>query len=449
MRITNTMMTNSMLTRINNNMNNLDKYYIQMSSQKKIQMPSEDPIIASRALRFRSIVSSTEQYSSNVTQANSWMEISESAYKNINSIYTRMSELCVQGATDSYSLDERKKVLKEFNSLVGQLEGELNTTYMGRYVFSGYKTNTPVIKQDAATGKNVLNSKIYGVDIVTDDYVDQIKADTVATVNDISKRIAEVNGKIAAGTTASLEKERDELISSLNGYLNIEVSEDKNTITVQGETIVNGTTSNNISVSNTDKEVSIKLRATTLDTENLYGDLREATILTGIDGQEIEIEVGVNNYIKINSLATNFYTQDIYDTLHEFDRIYDYMEGTLSNEDIDSYFGGVPFSEMSESEKIKFDTNLRANIESMITKISDFSTTATEQHTNLGVRMNRLSLIGGRLADDKVSYNKLMSDNENVNLADAAMNFNVANACYNASLRVGMTITQLTLADYL
>ena len=41
MRITNNMMTNSMLVRINNNMNQLDKYYTQMSSGKKIQRSEE------------------------------------------------------------------------------------------------------------------------------------------------------------------------------------------------------------------------------------------------------------------------------------------------------------------------------------------------------------------------------------------------------------------------
>ena len=157
MRITNNMMTNSMLVRINNNMNQLDKYYTQMSSGKKIQMPSENPILASRALKLRNIVSSTEQYTSNSKQAASWMEITESAFKNITSIFESMGELCVQGASDQFKEDDRQKILNQFNSYVGQLESELNSTYMGRYVFSGYKTNTPPIIKDEFTGKNVLN----------------------------------------------------------------------------------------------------------------------------------------------------------------------------------------------------------------------------------------------------------------------------------------------------
>ena len=85
----------------------------------------------------------------------------------------------------------------------------------------------------------------------------------------------------------------------------------------------------------------------------------------------------------------------------------------------------------------------------MISKVNNFNSSVTEQHTNLGVRMNRIGLIQDRLGDDNVNYTKLMSSNENINYAEAAMYFNVANASYNASLRVGMTITQLTLADFL
>lgn len=342
MRITNSMMTNSMITNINTNMNTLNNRYTQMSTGKKIQKPSEDPIISSRALKFRSIVSSTAQYTENTKQANSWMETTEAVYKNVNSILTKMDELSIQGATDSYSLDERKKILNEFNSLTEQLEGELNSTYMGRYIFSGYKTDQAPIIKDDTTGKNILNPEIYGAD--------------------------------ATATTEQIE---------------------------------------------------------------------------GIDGQAINLEVGVNNYIEINSTAPSTYTEEMYNSLHEFDRIYDYLTGELSVEDTENYFGGVSFSDLSEGEKTNFDKELRSKFESMIANVQTYSSSITEQHTDLGVRMNRLSLIQSRLSDDKLNYTSLMSSNENIELSTATMEFNVANVCYQAALKVGMSITQLTLADYL
>lgn len=478
MRITNIMMTNSMLTNINKNMSNLDKYYTQMASGKKIQMPSDDPIIASRALKLRNIVSSTEQYNSNANQGISWMETTESAFKNITSILTSMSELCVQGASDQYKEDDRKKILHQFNSYVGRLESEINSTYMGRYVFSGYMTDKPPILKDAATGKNTLNKEIYndGNYVNIDDVLDKVQNGPIKEANDILDQIANLNGQIAGGDT-SVITQRDDLIDKLKDTISatdyeIFVSPDKQTIQLHsiptsggggssggsGSTgdgsitisvdLINGTTVNHITADKNTAGDGLDFVVDGVDIDiKIPGEIIEGA--THVSGDRIKLEVGVNNYIDINSVAPEVYTEEMYSELHYFDKVYDYMSGTLSNDDIDTYFGGKPFSELSQSEIASFDSNLRSQFEEMITKINNFNSSVTEQHTNLGVRMNRIYLIQERLGDDNVNYTNLMSKNENINYADTAMKFNVANASYQAALRVGMNITQLTLADFL
>lgn len=54
MRITNNMMINNTSMNINNNKINFMFTNTQMSSQKKISRPSDDPVIAIRSLRLRS-----------------------------------------------------------------------------------------------------------------------------------------------------------------------------------------------------------------------------------------------------------------------------------------------------------------------------------------------------------------------------------------------------------
>ena len=56
MRITNNMMMNNTTKNINGNKVNVNALNLQMSSQKKIQRPSENPVIAIRSLRLRSTV---------------------------------------------------------------------------------------------------------------------------------------------------------------------------------------------------------------------------------------------------------------------------------------------------------------------------------------------------------------------------------------------------------
>ncbi len=57
MRITNNMMMNNTTKNINGNKVNVNALNLQMSSQKKIQRPSENPVIAIRSLRLRSTLS--------------------------------------------------------------------------------------------------------------------------------------------------------------------------------------------------------------------------------------------------------------------------------------------------------------------------------------------------------------------------------------------------------
>ena len=69
-----------------------------MSSQKKIQRPSEDPVIAIRALRLRTSLGQIDQYyKKNIPDAQAWMEATETAIKNMNKILTDVKTQCVYG----------------------------------------------------------------------------------------------------------------------------------------------------------------------------------------------------------------------------------------------------------------------------------------------------------------------------------------------------------------
>ena len=84
MRITNNMMLNTTSSNINGNKLNVNNLNNQMSSQKKIQRPSENPVIAIRALRLRSSLSEINQYyEKNIPDAESWLEVTETALKNM------------------------------------------------------------------------------------------------------------------------------------------------------------------------------------------------------------------------------------------------------------------------------------------------------------------------------------------------------------------------------
>ena len=73
----------------------------------------------------------------------------------------------------------------------------------------------------------------------------------------------------------------------------------------------------------------------------------------------------------------------------------------------------------------------------------------SKEQTDLGARMNRLDLISARLNQDEGSYMKLMSDNEDTDMMEAIMFKSNAEAVYQASLKAGASIIQMTLSNFI
>ena len=143
-RITNAMMTNTTLMHINRNVNNLDTLIRQIESTKKISLPSDNPIIASRALKFRTSVLETEQFQRNVQNGIAWMNVAEASYRNVvESLMKQINERCVQGAHGTYTGEDKMALIADLRELLDQIGVEMNQTYAGRYVFSGLRTDEP------------------------------------------------------------------------------------------------------------------------------------------------------------------------------------------------------------------------------------------------------------------------------------------------------------------
>ena len=91
MRMTNKIMQNNSLYNINNNKVLQDKLSTQMSTQKKITRPSDDPVVAIRALRLRTSVSElTQYYEKNAPDAESWLTVTEKALGTGTEVLTDM-----------------------------------------------------------------------------------------------------------------------------------------------------------------------------------------------------------------------------------------------------------------------------------------------------------------------------------------------------------------------
>lgn len=155
MRVTNSMIVKRTKTNINSNRANVDYTNNQMSSQKKITKPSDNPIIAIRALRLRSTLSTvTQYYSHNIPDTESWLDCTQTALVNMKDLLTSAYGQTVYGTNDSLDTDNRRTILKELQSLQQQIYCEGNADYAGRTIFTGYKTNQSLIFTDGKEARD-------------------------------------------------------------------------------------------------------------------------------------------------------------------------------------------------------------------------------------------------------------------------------------------------------
>ena len=161
MRITNKIMQRNNLSNINTNKVLEDKLTSQLSSEKKIIRPSDDPVIAIRALRLRSNVTEvTQYYSKNIPDATSWLKVTEDALSSLSSIITSCQNDCTKGANGDLTSSDRNTILEELKAFASEIYKTGDADYAGRYVFTGYRTDTSLSFQKQTYMKYQLTEQL-------------------------------------------------------------------------------------------------------------------------------------------------------------------------------------------------------------------------------------------------------------------------------------------------
>lgn len=141
-RITNSMMTRTLLYDLQSVTDRLARTQQKLSSGKELTRPSDDPFMTSRALQFRSELGVNRQYQRNAKEASAWADASDTALAQITEFGRRARDLIVQGASDSVGQGARNSIAQELTQIADSIKTQANTQYAGRYVFSGSATLT-------------------------------------------------------------------------------------------------------------------------------------------------------------------------------------------------------------------------------------------------------------------------------------------------------------------
>ncbi|SMC96173.1 flagellar hook-associated protein FlgL [Sporomusa malonica] len=352
MRITNNMLAQNSLWNINNNLRRLGTAQDKLSTQSKIQLPSDDPIVATRALKYRNYVSSVEQYQRNIDDATSWMEVSESALGQLGEVLHRVKDLTIQASSTSSISDADKKAIKsEISTLRDNVIDIMNTSYAGRYVFGGFATDQPPYKIESTS----LGEKV----------------------------------------------------------------------TYKGHYVsVGGPVSNSIS----DADLITYCQA------NLTNQYHEP------GKQQMQYNTGFGSEIAVNVEGQNIIGQEAGSNLFDvFDKLLLGLDGNTQYKAAE--ITGTPPTVTAQTKDL--------NLSDLLGDLDKNLNLAITVRTDLGARMNYVDRAKTKIESDYTTYMTLMSNNEDVDVAQASVEAKSAEYTYNASLAVGSKAITQSLIDYI
>lgn len=225
LRITNQMVSRSILQDINDISGRLNATKQKLASGREITRPSDDPYGTSRALTLRSDVAAAQQYQRNVNEAVSWQNITDAALSKMTDAIHRVRELTLQGANDSSGQSARNAIAAEIDQLIESIKGEANASYGGRYVFSGTLTTSrpyAVGGVDAFAGNTAAVAREIGPSVAVQvNVVGEPLLGNGQGANDglILDNLRDVAQHLRSGTTADINTLRGADLQNLDANL--------------------------------------------------------------------------------------------------------------------------------------------------------------------------------------------------------------------------------------
>ena len=494
MRVTNSMISNSSRSHIANAKYELMKRENQYTTQKKILRPSDDPTIAIRSLQLRTTYSQIEQYADkNVKDAIEWMDTTDSALQQIDNILTLMKPELSKGYNDYLGLDERHSVLsvlKEYSKSI--FTDQANADYSGRYMFTGYRTDTSLlfpedvknleyeIKQKFTSNsidtiKYVSGGATYNAGSTADDYAEQVpKQDTAYHLKLAYDNCANsaITGSAAgapaititlsptastpAGATiptvtvkamASTDAGADDFKTALgtDGALYLYDT---------GEIIFSSDIYSEIQEKDLDLEITYNKKEFDkndirpemyFECKSYNTDSKKTIPYRDPSGQNIQYEVNFSQLATVNTQAKDAINTDMY-------RAIDYLEKTILKmddiekkiKDVETMIGNeTDETKLENLEKLKemLETEQKLQVGCMteafgkgLTMVDNCQQQINVALADLGSRQKRVELTFDQLSDQKIDTEEKLSENEDIDIADAYINLTQADNLYQASL---------------
>ena len=124
----------------------------QISSQKKIQNASDDPVLASQIKSINDYISSLQSYTNNGVLAQNRSSLFETSLQSCVNVMSKVTELSQAGKTETLSNADRANLASQLSGSLSRLLNVANTTDgNGEAIFAGYNTSSPAFVQKSGS----------------------------------------------------------------------------------------------------------------------------------------------------------------------------------------------------------------------------------------------------------------------------------------------------------
>lgn len=160
MRVTQSMLSNNMIRNLSESYKKMGQYQDQLATGKKINRPSDDPVVAVKGMSFRTDMEKITQFERNISEAQSWLDNSDVTLDEVGQALQRTRELVVQASSDTTTPSDREKIKSEIDQLKKHIQNLANTKIGDKFIFSGTDTLTPLFKNDGTLDLTVNDSDV-------------------------------------------------------------------------------------------------------------------------------------------------------------------------------------------------------------------------------------------------------------------------------------------------
>ena len=141
MRITNKMMTTTIKRNVFRQSEQLLRNQEILSSGKRINRPSDDPVGIGKVLDYRKSLASFQQYDRNIQQAKNRIEFMETTLEGVEELIVDVKNWAVNQAGSSTA--DREAAISSVQNIREQMLQLANSKMGSNYIFAGFQTDTP------------------------------------------------------------------------------------------------------------------------------------------------------------------------------------------------------------------------------------------------------------------------------------------------------------------